>query len=138
MALIHPSIYNWVYSMYLYKYTWTFFCGLSFRVHKLIEDGITNNVVKPLKHRVFHRGDVESAFRYMAEGEHIGKIVIQVNLICIKSHLILHWDGLVTLYYFSSYFCSRWAIIWFWIYDADSNSIIICSSMPISTLKMKL
>ena len=52
-------------------------------MHELVQEGISSGTVVPLKHRVFGREDVQAAFRHMAEGIHIGKIVIQVNITVI-------------------------------------------------------
>ncbi|XP_051888628.1 fatty acid synthase [Pristis pectinata] len=48
-------------------------------VSQLLKDGIHSGVVKPLKTTVFDRDDVESAFRFMAQGKHIGKVVLKVR-----------------------------------------------------------
>ena len=48
-------------------------------VAKLVSDGIKNGVVRPLKTTVFDREDLEGAFRFMAQGKHIGKVLIQVR-----------------------------------------------------------
>uniref|UniRef100_A0A670Y7Z6 Fatty acid synthase n=1 Tax=Pseudonaja textilis TaxID=8673 RepID=A0A670Y7Z6_PSETE len=48
-------------------------------VSNLLEEGIKNGVVKPLQTTLFNREDIEAAFRYMAQGKHIGKVVIQVR-----------------------------------------------------------
>ncbi|EDV19161.1 uncharacterized protein TRIADDRAFT_34034 [Trichoplax adhaerens] len=48
-------------------------------VSKLLSDGIECGVVKPLKTTVFDREDLEGAFRFMAQGKHIGKVLIQVR-----------------------------------------------------------
>ncbi|XP_062930495.1 fatty acid synthase [Mobula hypostoma] len=48
-------------------------------VSQLLKDGIRSGVVKPLKTTVFDRDDVESAFRFMAQGKHIGKVVLKVR-----------------------------------------------------------
>lgn len=47
-------------------------------VSNLLEEGIKNGVVKPLQTTLFNREEIEAAFRYMAQGKHIGKVVIQV------------------------------------------------------------
>uniref|UniRef100_A0A8C2UDF0 Fatty acid synthase n=1 Tax=Coturnix japonica TaxID=93934 RepID=A0A8C2UDF0_COTJA len=43
-------------------------------VSKLLTKGIKDGVVKPLKTTVFNKEEVEAAFRFMAQGKHIGKI----------------------------------------------------------------
>ncbi|KAM6473364.1 fatty acid synthase isoform 2-T2 [Liasis olivaceus] len=48
-------------------------------VSKLLEEGIKNGVVKPLQTTSFNREEIEAAFRYMAQGKHIGKVVIQIH-----------------------------------------------------------
>lgn len=45
----------------------------------LLNDGISKGYVKPLVRKVFKMDQVEDAFRYMASGKHIGKV-----LVCIK------------------------------------------------------
>nr|AKG51661.1 fatty acid synthase [Oryzias sinensis] len=48
-------------------------------VYRLLKDGIAGGVVRPLHTTVFQRQEVEQAFRYMAQGKHIGKVVLQVR-----------------------------------------------------------
>ncbi|XP_037134459.1 fatty acid synthase [Syngnathus acus] len=47
-------------------------------VSQLLQEGISGRVVQPLKTTVFERDRVEEAFRYMAQGKHIGKVLLQV------------------------------------------------------------
>lgn len=49
-----------------------------FEVAKMVQDGMASGVVKPLRTTVFGKDEVEGAFRFMAQGKHIGKVVIQV------------------------------------------------------------
>ncbi|XP_074080916.1 fatty acid synthase [Macrotis lagotis] len=49
------------------------------QVADLVKAGIQSGVVQPLKCTVFGRDQVEDAFRYMAQGKHIGKVVIKVQ-----------------------------------------------------------
>ncbi|NXY81485.1 FAS synthase, partial [Alcedo cyanopectus] len=44
----------------------------------MLKKGIKDGVVKPLKRTVFKKDEVEAAFRFMAQGKHIGKVMIQV------------------------------------------------------------
>jgi len=53
-------------------------------VHDLVLNGISNGTVKPLQTTVFERSDIEDAFRFMAHGKHVGKVLIKV--ICL--HLL--------------------------------------------------
>lgn len=48
-------------------------------VASLLRTGIQSGVVQPLKCTVFPKDQVEDAFRYMAQGKHIGKVVVQVR-----------------------------------------------------------
>uniref|UniRef100_H3AY86 Fatty acid synthase n=1 Tax=Latimeria chalumnae TaxID=7897 RepID=H3AY86_LATCH len=48
-------------------------------VSQLLKDGIRNSVVRPLKTTVFEREEVEAAFRFMAQGKHIGKVLLKVR-----------------------------------------------------------
>nr|XP_031302754.1 fatty acid synthase-like [Camelus dromedarius] len=48
-------------------------------VSALLQAGVQEGVVQPLKRTVFPKTQVEDAFRYMAQGKHIGKVVIQVH-----------------------------------------------------------
>jgi len=38
--------------------------------------------VRPLETTVFERDDIEAAFRFMAQGKHIGKVLIKVT--CLR------------------------------------------------------
>ena len=40
---------------------------------------VLTGAVRPLKATVFDRDQIETAFRFMAQGKHIGKVVIQVR-----------------------------------------------------------
>lgn len=53
-------------------------------VYRLLKKGIEEGVVKPLKTTVFKRDQVEEAFRYMAQGKHIGKVLLQVSAIAMQ------------------------------------------------------
>lgn len=48
-------------------------------VAALLQAGIRDGVVRPLKCTVFPRTRVEDAFRHMAQGKHIGKVVVKVR-----------------------------------------------------------
>lgn len=47
-------------------------------VSKLLQKGIKDGVVKPLRTTVFNKDEIEAAFRFMAQGKHIGKVMIKV------------------------------------------------------------
>lgn len=42
----------------------------------LLEEGLRSGAVKPLSRKVFQNNEVETAFRYMAAGKHIGKVSV--------------------------------------------------------------
>ncbi|GFR20273.1 fatty acid synthase [Trichonephila clavata] len=46
---------------------------------QLLYDGIASGCVRPLNSIVFDYKEVEKAFRYMASGKHIGKVVIKIR-----------------------------------------------------------
>ncbi|KAM8991828.1 fatty acid synthase [Ara ararauna] len=48
-------------------------------VSELLKKGIKDGVVKPLRSTVFNKEEVEAAFRFMAQGKHIGKVMIKVQ-----------------------------------------------------------
>ncbi|XP_065221121.1 fatty acid synthase-like [Planococcus citri] len=49
--------------------------GVSQKLQQMLDDGI----IKPINRTIFKTDDVESAFRYMASGKHIGKLVIKIR-----------------------------------------------------------
>lgn len=49
------------------------------QVAALVRDGIKSGAVRPLKSEVFSRDQVEQAFRFMASGKHIGKVMVQIR-----------------------------------------------------------
>ncbi|XP_062589750.1 fatty acid synthase-like [Saccostrea cucullata] len=48
-------------------------------VSALLNDGIRSGAVQPLSSCVFEKNQLEEAFRFMAQGKHIGKVLIQVS-----------------------------------------------------------
>ncbi|XP_060583977.1 fatty acid synthase-like [Ruditapes philippinarum] len=48
-------------------------------VSQCLTEGIQSGAVQPLKATVFDRDSVEDAFRFMAQGKHIGKVIIKVQ-----------------------------------------------------------
>ena len=51
-------------------------------VANMVKEGMISGVVKPLKATIFSKDEVEPAFRFMAQGKHIGKVVVKVRLFC--------------------------------------------------------
>ena len=48
-------------------------------VSNLLAEGIKQGAVKPLNTTVFGKEDLEGAFRFMAQGKHIGKVLVKVS-----------------------------------------------------------
>ncbi|XP_063877296.1 fatty acid synthase-like isoform X1 [Scylla paramamosain] len=49
------------------------------RLNNLVKEGLKTGVVKPLPSTLFTRECAEDAFRFMAAGKHIGKVVLEVH-----------------------------------------------------------
>src|SRR5699024_8635651 len=49
------------------------------RVAQLIKEGIKSGAVRPLKRTIFDMDHTEDAFRFMATGKHIGKVVLKIR-----------------------------------------------------------
>ena len=48
-------------------------------VSRCMTEGIKSGVVQPLTSTVFEKEAIEDAFRFMASGKHIGKVLIKVS-----------------------------------------------------------
>ncbi|XP_044766742.1 fatty acid synthase-like [Coccinella septempunctata] len=48
-------------------------------VKRLLSEGIANGAVRPLPSTVYNDNQIEQAFRYMASGKHIGKVVLKIR-----------------------------------------------------------
>lgn len=48
-------------------------------VSELLAEGVRSGAVRPLKSTTFEKEAVEDAFRFMAQGKHIGKVVIKIQ-----------------------------------------------------------
>ncbi|KAL7049985.1 hypothetical protein ACKWTF_003930 [Chironomus riparius] len=46
---------------------------------KLLDDDMRRGIIKPLKTNVFNADEIESAFRFLASGKHIGKVVLKIR-----------------------------------------------------------
>ena len=49
------------------------------QVAELVREGIKSGAVRPLHGEVFGRDQVEQAFRFMASGKHIGKVLVKIR-----------------------------------------------------------
>ena len=45
----------------------------------LLDNDFKNGVIQPLKTNIFKANQVEQAFRYLASGKHVGKVLLQVR-----------------------------------------------------------
>lgn len=46
---------------------------------EMLKDGISNGAVKPLRRICFGESELEGAYRYMASGKHIGKVLLKIR-----------------------------------------------------------
>lgn len=57
-------------------------------VTDLLRDGASNGSIKPIHRNCFTENELETAFRFMASGKHIGKVLIRVreeeSEVCVK------------------------------------------------------
>ncbi|CAG9772141.1 unnamed protein product [Ceutorhynchus assimilis] len=49
------------------------------KVVKLISEGIVSGVVQPLPKLIFNKNQIEQAFKFLASGKHIGKVVLKIR-----------------------------------------------------------
>lgn len=50
----------------------------------LLNQGIKNGAVRPLARKVFDKDEVEAAYRFMASGKHMSKIILKVSNTYVK------------------------------------------------------
>ncbi|KYN20666.1 Fatty acid synthase [Trachymyrmex cornetzi] len=46
---------------------------------KMVANGLKNEIIKPLQVKIFPKTNIEEAFRYIASGKHMGKIIINIH-----------------------------------------------------------
>ena len=56
-------------------------------VKTLVSQGIESGVVRPLPFSSYQKYEIEEAFRFMASGKHIGKVVIEVSFVALINNL---------------------------------------------------
>lgn len=54
-------------------------CDEKKEVMRLVSEGILNGAVQPLASTVYNENQVEQAFRFMASGKHIGKVLLKIK-----------------------------------------------------------
>lgn len=70
------------------------------RLKAMMSAGIASNEVRPIPSHIFDRDSIEEAFRFMASGKHMGKVLIQMrneksdsSSLCISSICKPHFDS---------------------------------------------
>ncbi|XP_015113123.1 fatty acid synthase [Diachasma alloeum] len=53
--------------------------GKKRKLHRLVQRLLDERIIKPLNFTIFNRCDIESAFKYMAAGKHIGKVILKIQ-----------------------------------------------------------
>lgn len=48
-------------------------------MRRLIERDVRSGIIKPLKTNIFPAAETEQAFRFLASGKHMGKVLLQVR-----------------------------------------------------------
>ncbi|XP_063988184.1 fatty acid synthase-like [Diachasmimorpha longicaudata] len=48
-------------------------------VNRMMQAGLNTGAIKPLNMTIFERDQIEPAFRYMAAGKHIGKVILKIQ-----------------------------------------------------------
>lgn len=79
-------------------------------VSQLLKQGIASGVVQPLRTTIFQRSEVEDAFRYMAQGKHIGKVLLQVEIYTLSKFLCL-WRNKWSIW--KRYCCLKQLLEWY-------------------------
>lgn len=70
-------------------------------LHKLMTQYLTDGTIKPLKCTVFNMDQAEDAFRFMATGKHIGKVVVKVRDRSVVSKYLSMTNSLSVTYFHS-------------------------------------
>lgn len=45
----------------------------------MVDNDIARGIIKPLRTNVYKADDIEQAFRYLASGKHIGKVMLKIR-----------------------------------------------------------
>lgn len=81
-------------------------------VSQLLKEGIMEGVVQPLKTTVFQRDQVEEAFRYMAQGKHIGKVLLEVSFTFVmRDNRLLTMDQPVMMKKKKTKKCNNFSVV---------------------------
>ncbi|XP_018363681.1 PREDICTED: fatty acid synthase-like [Trachymyrmex cornetzi] len=54
-------------------------CKWKHLLYTLVKNGLSDGTIKPIQAKIFPKTNVEEAFRYMASGKHMGKIIINIH-----------------------------------------------------------
>ncbi|XP_070505897.1 fatty acid synthase-like isoform X2 [Chironomus tepperi] len=70
-------------------------------VYNLVDKDIKSGIIKPLQTTVFDADKIEDAFRFMASGQHIGKVLIRIRQ-DENDERVLPFDALKRVYFYPS------------------------------------
>ncbi|XP_044017899.1 fatty acid synthase-like [Aphidius gifuensis] len=52
---------------------------MKLHLNNLLQNGLDKGIIKPLTRTVFSKDQIETAFRYMGAGKHIGKVLVKIS-----------------------------------------------------------
>jgi len=70
-----------------------------FKIYQLVQEGIRSGVVRPLNSTIFEKHQIEEAFRFMAQGKHMGKVLVKVWEPKEMSEQPMHISGFPKLWF---------------------------------------
>ncbi|XP_053616908.1 fatty acid synthase-like [Plodia interpunctella] len=73
--LLKETSFHGIMLDFIFDQSWEF----RKRLQDLLLTGIESGAVRPLTYTTFEKHEVETAFRYMAAGKHIGKVIIKIR-----------------------------------------------------------
>ena len=110
---------------------------------RLVRDGIESGVVRPLPQTLFTVEETESAFRFMASGKHIGKVVVQIrpeeqNLLTIAKPMTVNAIPLTFFSPSKSYVITgglggMGLELMYWMYERNARNFVLTSRSGVKT-----
>ena len=77
------------------------------QVAELLTEGIKTGVVKPLNTTTFNKEEVEAAFRFMAQGKHIGKVLVKVGAVSLFVKSCKCFDIAICKFFYAEILCRK-------------------------------
>ena len=77
------------------------------QVAELLTEGIKTGVVKPLNTTTFSKEEVEAAFRFMAQGKHIGKVLVKVGAVNLFVKSCKCFDMAISKFFYAEILCPK-------------------------------